>query len=73
MRRKGLGKRLLRLVLQACAKMGMQKAALEVREGNYAAIGLYEGLGFERCGRRRHYYPDNGEDALIFAIKLQPF
>lgn len=70
LRRRGLGRRLLSLVLQAGAKMGMQKASLEVREGNLAAIRLYEGLGFERCGMRARYYPDNGETALIYALEL---
>lgn len=69
-RRRGFGRRLLRMVLQAAAKMGMQKATLEVRQGNSAAISLYESLGFEQCGRRLRYYPDNGEDALVLALYL---
>jgi len=38
---------------------------LEVRESNRAAIALYEGYGFRAAGRRRRYYQDNGEDAVI--------
>ena len=38
---------------------------LEVRESNRAAIDLYERFGFRAAGRRRRYYQDNGEDALI--------
>jgi ribosomal-protein-alanine N-acetyltransferase len=38
---------------------------LEVRRSNQAAIGLYERDGFRVAGVRRHYYQDNGEDALI--------
>ncbi len=38
---------------------------LEVRVSNDRAIALYERLGFVTHGRRRHYYSDNGEDALI--------
>jgi ribosomal-protein-alanine N-acetyltransferase len=38
---------------------------LEVRPSNEAAIGLYEKLGFAVMGRRKQYYEDNGEDALI--------
>lgn len=67
-RRKGLGRRLLGLVLQAVAKMGMQKATLEVRQGNTAAISLYRSLGFCQCGKRPRYYPDTGEDALIHVL-----
>ena len=37
---------------------------LEVRESNYAAIALYEKLGFSENGRRPNYY-DNGEAAIL--------
>ncbi len=38
---------------------------LEVRESNVGAITLYERYGFRAAGRRRRYYQDNGEDAVI--------
>ena len=38
---------------------------LEVRESNAGAIELYERFGFRAAGRRRRYYQDNGEDAVI--------
>ncbi len=38
---------------------------LEVRESNVGAIALYEGYGFRAAGRRRRYYQDNGEDAVV--------
>ncbi|MDP2710864.1 MAG: ribosomal protein S18-alanine N-acetyltransferase [Solirubrobacteraceae bacterium] len=38
---------------------------LEVRESNTGAIELYERFGFRAAGRRRRYYQDNGEDAVI--------
>ena len=38
---------------------------LEVRVSNHVAIEMYERIGFRRAGRRRSYYHDNGEDALI--------
>jgi len=38
---------------------------LEVRESNLPAIALYERYGFRSAGRRRRYYQDNGEDAVI--------
>ena len=38
---------------------------LEVRVSNTGAIALYERYGFRTVGTRRHYYSDNGEDALI--------
>jgi ribosomal-protein-alanine N-acetyltransferase len=45
-------------------------AHLEVRAGNVAALTLYEGLGYRRVGRRRAYYPDNQEDALLLLAEL---
>ncbi len=38
---------------------------LEVRESNVGAIALYERFGFRAAGRRRRYYQDNGEDAVV--------
>jgi len=38
---------------------------LEVRESNLPAITLYERYGFRAAGRRRRYYQDNGEDAVV--------
>jgi ribosomal-protein-alanine N-acetyltransferase len=42
-----------------------EQYTLEVRTSNDAAIRLYEGFGFRGAGRRRGYYHDNREDALI--------
>jgi [ribosomal protein S18]-alanine N-acetyltransferase len=42
-----------------------EQYTLEVRTSNDAAIALYEGFGFQGAGRRRGYYHDNREDALI--------
>ncbi len=69
-RKKGLGKRLLRLALRAAAQNGVSRALLEVRESNAAAVALYASLGFQRVGVRRGYYPDTGEDAHVYACVL---
>jgi ribosomal-protein-alanine N-acetyltransferase len=45
---------------------------LEVRVSNLAAIAMYEGFGFRSAGRRRRYYHDNGEDALIMWLAGTP-
>ena len=42
---------------------------LEVRTSNGAAIQMYERFGFRPAGRRRRYYHDNGEDALIMWLE----
>jgi ribosomal-protein-alanine N-acetyltransferase len=70
LRRRGCGRRILRLVLRLARKMGMHKASLEVRVGNAAAIALYESCGFTRAGVRRKYYSDTGEDAVIYICSI---
>lgn len=67
-RRQGLAYKLLNSLLQAAVKMGIQKIALEVRAKNQPAIALYKKCGFKYAGRRPKYYPDTGEDALIYTI-----
>ncbi|MGH2993599.1 MAG: ribosomal protein S18-alanine N-acetyltransferase [Solirubrobacterales bacterium] len=42
---------------------------LEVRTSNEEAITMYRGFGFRPAGRRRRYYHDNGEDALIMWLE----
>ncbi len=42
-----------------------EQYTLEVRSSNEGAIRLYERFGFRAAGRRRAYYHDNREDALI--------
>lgn len=64
-RRKGLGIQLLGHCLDPKRHPGVRRAILDVRASNTAAIGLYKKLGFEPAGRRRGYYSDTGEDALL--------
>lgn len=68
-RRRGLARDLLRHALDEAAREGATHAMLEVRAGNRAAQKLYEQFGFEIVGRRRGYYKDNGEDALLLTLR----
>jgi [ribosomal protein S18]-alanine N-acetyltransferase len=64
MLRQGIASSLLdRLFAEADAPG--EEYTLEVRPSNEPAIGLYERFGFEAAGKRRGYYHDNREDALI--------
>lgn len=63
--RQGAGQALLVALLEAAHARGLEWATLEVRPSNHAAIALYQKYGFTEVGRRRHYYADTGEDALI--------
>jgi ribosomal-protein-alanine N-acetyltransferase len=64
-RRKGIGKALMLRILEKAKGEGMVCSSLEVRAGNEAAITMYEALGYETITRRKGYYPDNREDALV--------
>lgn len=63
--RQGLGQALLLALLISAWRRGLEWATLEVRISNLQAIGLYRKFGFQDVGRRRAYYQDTGEDALI--------
>jgi len=69
-RRCGLGKKLLRLSLDAAARNGVEQAILEVRMFNEPALALYRSLGFTQVGIRKQYYHNTGEDALVLARPL---
>jgi ribosomal-protein-alanine N-acetyltransferase len=62
----GLGEWLLLSLIEAGQELGAEVATLEVRPSNECALGLYQKYKFEQVGRRRRYYTDNNEDALIF-------
>jgi [ribosomal protein S18]-alanine N-acetyltransferase len=62
----GLGKILLFYLLKDARQRQLERATLEVKESNQVAISLYEKFGFKLAGKRKKYYQDTGEDALIF-------
>lgn len=64
-RQRGIGELLVSSLIDHTGKMGIRSHTLEVRVSNDAAIQLYEKLGFQEAGRRKKYYEDNGEDAMI--------
>ena len=65
-RRKGLGKELILSLIEALRQRGSRCLTLEVRDSNAPARALYEGLGFQEIGRRKNYYRNPKEDALIY-------
>ena len=64
-RRRGYGRFLMLESMRVAVGLHATKMTLEVRETNFGAQALYKGLGFEMAGRRKRYYDDTGEDALI--------
>ncbi len=71
-RRKGIGEIMLKGLMEQSQKIGVRSFTLEVREGNYAAIRLYEKLGFVVEGRRKKFYKKPEEDALIMWKRTGP-
>ena len=60
-------------ILSAYLRFGRAKLAfltLEVRASNEAAIGLYKKLGFEEVGRRKGYYTEPKEDAVLMTVEF---
>ena len=67
-RRQGIGKRLLAHALRDMIRDGARSSFLEVRESNVAAQEMYQKFGYEIMGRRRRYYRDNDEDAILMNL-----
>ena len=71
MRRRGLARHLLGAILENGRARHLRAVTLEVRPTNDEARTLYESFGFRVVGRRRGYYYDTGEDALVMELKLE--
>ncbi len=69
-RRRGIGRALLNRILEAGKSSGVPYAFLELRAGNSTALALYEECGFHITSRRRNYYSEPVEDALVMTIQL---
>ena len=64
-RRQGIAEALVNGLVEHLKAMGSRCLTLEVRASNAPAIALYEKLGFTEIGRRKNYYRNPREDALI--------
>ena len=65
MRRHGYGGKLMEHFICSLELMNAEKATLEVRESNTAAVNLYTIYGFENIAVRKDYYFDPIENAVI--------
>lgn len=68
LRRRRIATQLLRVAAKRAVARGVVGLTLEVRPSNRGARLLYSRLGFVVRGRRRHYYSDTGEDAIIMSL-----
>ncbi len=69
-RRRSAGTALLEKAILAARAAAAGKVHLEVRASNAAAIAFYRRHGFQEAGRRKNYYQDPLEDALLLSRSL---
>jgi ribosomal-protein-alanine N-acetyltransferase len=70
--RRGLGRRLLHVLLAEAARQKVSKVMLEVAVDNAGAQKLYAREGFEPVGVRRGYYQPSNTDALVMTREERP-
>ena len=67
---RGIGRKLVEAVLARAAERGVREIFLEVRKSNAGAQSLYRHFGFIEIGKRRNYYLEPAEDALVMRLDL---
>jgi len=70
-RRKGVGRQLLHFVVKFYRENGVKNCFLELRASNTAARKLYEKEGFSIIGKRKKYYEEPAEDAILMQYKIE--
>ena len=70
-RGRGIGRRLLSEAESWASRREKLCSILDVRESNAPALSFYESMDYKQIGRRRSYYHNPVEDALVF-MKVLP-
>ena len=70
-RRQGIADQLLDVFCRF-GEAHLRFLTLEVRPSNTSAVALYEKHGFKEAGRRKNYYTDPTEDALLLTKEFRP-
>ena len=68
-RRKGIGEKLIKNLVSLCESENAEFITLEVRESNTAAISLYKKMNFKEVGKRKNFYENPKEDAILMTYK----
>jgi [ribosomal protein S18]-alanine N-acetyltransferase len=68
--RQGVARRLFEAATGELRRVQVSEVFLEVRESNEPAKALYRALGFTESGRRKGYYADPVEDAILMRLAL---
>ena len=69
--RQGIATLLLHEFIAVLAKRGVEEVYLEVRSQNHAALTLYQQSGWKIQGKRKRYYTDPADDAMVLLRRLQ--
>ena len=69
-RRQGIARALIEALLAKARENGLAFVTLEVRESNAPAIALYTGAGFAPVGKRKNFYSNPTENAVLMTISL---
>jgi ribosomal-protein-alanine N-acetyltransferase len=67
----GIGSQLIEAVLERAVERGVREIFLEVRKSNVRAQDLYKSFGFSEVGRRKNYYLEPLEDALVMKKNIE--
>lgn len=70
-RNQGVATMLFEKIFQEALNMKLSFITLEVRNANIAAINLYKKLGFNEVSRRKDYYHNPVEDAILMTKKFE--
>ena len=69
--RQGIGRSLLEALVAHARGTNSAAIFLEVRESNASARALYDSAGFRQTGRRKSYYTNPLEDAILYRLDLR--
>lgn len=70
LRKQGIGKRLLEVMLSAAKERGASECWLEVRASNGTAQSFYLKNNFKTVGTRPNYYANPLEDAVLMSLEF---
>jgi ribosomal-protein-alanine N-acetyltransferase len=68
--RRGVGRKLFFAIVDELKAQEVREFMLEMRATNQRALGFYRALGWTETGRRKRYYADPEEDAVLMGLAL---
>jgi ribosomal-protein-alanine N-acetyltransferase len=69
-RNRGVAKKMMSEIFEKAGESDCRTIFLEVRESNTAAMELYKSYGFVTSGKRKDYYANPNENAIILVKEL---